>query len=84
MKQAGRQQGAQTISAFDAKTHLSVLLDRVTRGERITIVTHGVAAAMLAPVEQRRSKFTYNEIVQGMKALRARVKARGRKGPRYR
>ncbi len=34
------------VGAFDAKTHLSLLLHRVARGERITITRHGVPAAM--------------------------------------
>ena len=38
-----------TIGAFEAKTHLSALLDDVERGERITITRHGVAIAVLSP-----------------------------------
>jgi hypothetical protein len=38
-----------TIGAFEAKTHLSALLDEVERGERITITRHGVAIAVLSP-----------------------------------
>jgi prevent-host-death family protein len=41
----------QTIGAFEAKTHLSALLDRAAGGERITITKHGVAVAMLVPVD---------------------------------
>ena len=46
----------ETIGAFEAKTHLSALLDRVSKGETITITKHGVPAAMLVPVgrEARR------------------------------
>ncbi|MGO9270859.1 MAG: type II toxin-antitoxin system Phd/YefM family antitoxin [Terriglobia bacterium] len=62
------------IGAFDAKTHLSALLDRVARGERITITRHGVPAAMLVPAEEASPKFTHEEIVEGMRALRKRVK----------
>jgi prevent-host-death family protein len=64
----------ETVGAFDAKTHLSALLDRVARGERITITRHGVPAAMLVPVGDAGGKLTHEEIVQGMRALRARVK----------
>ncbi|MFY4731014.1 type II toxin-antitoxin system Phd/YefM family antitoxin, partial [Nitrospira sp. BLG_2] len=39
------------IGAFEAKTHLSALLERVSKGETITITRHGVPAAMLVPVE---------------------------------
>jgi prevent-host-death family protein len=40
---------ASSVGAFEAKTHLSKLLDRVSRGERITITKHGVPVAVLAP-----------------------------------
>jgi prevent-host-death family protein len=39
-----------TVGAFEAKTHLSALLDDVAKGERITITKHGCPAAMLVPV----------------------------------
>ena len=41
----------EAIGAFEAKTHFSQLLDRVRRGERITITKRGVPAAMLVPVD---------------------------------
>lgn len=62
------------IGAFEAKTHLSALLDRVARGERITITRHGVPAARLVPIEESAAKLTHQEIVDGMRALRKRVK----------
>lgn len=39
------------IGAFKAKTHLSELLERVRRGERITITKHGTPVAVLVPPE---------------------------------
>ena len=39
-----------TIGAFDAKTHLSDLLARVSRGESFVITRHGKPVASLAPV----------------------------------
>lgn len=63
-----------TIGAFEAKTHLSALLDRVAQGEKITITRHGVPAAMLVPVGPAEQKLTHQEIVEGMRALRKRVK----------
>jgi prevent-host-death family protein len=62
------------IGAFDAKTHLSALLDRVAKGERITITRHGVPAAMLVPVADAGPKLSHEEVVEGMRALRKRVK----------
>jgi len=63
-----------SVGTFEAKTHLSNLLDRVARGEKITITRHGVPAALLVPVEEKEAKLTHQEIVQGMRALRKRVK----------
>jgi prevent-host-death family protein len=63
-----------SIGAFDAKTHLADLLDRVARGEKITITRHGVPAALLVPVTETAPKLTHQEVVEGMRALRKRVK----------
>ncbi len=37
------------IGAFEAKTHLSALLERVERGEEIVITRHGRPVARLLP-----------------------------------
>lgn len=39
-----------SVGSYEAKTHLSALLDRVARGESITITRHGAPVAVLAPV----------------------------------
>jgi prevent-host-death family protein len=41
-----------TVGAFEAKTHLSALLERVARGEEIEITRHGKAIARLVPARQ--------------------------------
>jgi prevent-host-death family protein len=64
----------ETVGTFEAKTHLSSLLDRVAKGETITITRHGVPAALLAPVGPTEQKLSHKEIVEGMRALRKRVK----------
>jgi prevent-host-death family protein len=38
--------------AYEAKTHLPRLLDRVRKGQRINITRHGTAIAVLYPPEQ--------------------------------
>jgi len=38
------------VGAYEAKTHLPALLERVSRGEEITITKHGKAIARLVPV----------------------------------
>ena len=50
------------VGAFEAKTHISHLLDQVERGETITITHHGRPAARLIPIagssrEERRRAF---------------------------
>jgi prevent-host-death family protein len=38
------------VGAYEAKTHLPALLERVARGEQITITKHGKPIARLVPV----------------------------------
>ena len=42
------------VGAYEAKTNLSRLLERVERGERITLTRHGRPVAMLVPIEEKR------------------------------
>ena len=62
------------IGIFEAKTHLSSLLDRVAKGEKITITKHGIPAAILIPPGDAPRKLSHAEVVEGMRALRRRVK----------
>jgi prevent-host-death family protein len=39
-----------SVTVHEAKTHLSALLARIERGERIVICRHGKAIAVLTPV----------------------------------
>ena len=39
------------VGAYEAKTHLPRLLDRVARGESLTITRHGHPVARLVPAE---------------------------------
>jgi prevent-host-death family protein len=43
---------AVTVGAFEAKTKLSELLDRVERGEEVLITRHGKEVAKLVAVEK--------------------------------
>lgn len=45
-----------TIGAFDAKTHLSDLLDQVARGESFLITKRGKPMASLSPVHSSRQQ----------------------------
>ncbi len=41
-----------TVNIHEAKTHLSELLKRVMRGERIVIAKAGTPVAVLTPIDQ--------------------------------
>jgi prevent-host-death family protein len=54
-----------TVGAYEAKTHLPKLLERVMKGERITITRHGVPVAVLqSPGEEtlKMTRSTINEL----------------------
>jgi prevent-host-death family protein len=63
-----------TVKAIEARAHFSNLLNRVALGETITITRYGATVALLIPVAQKGSKLKHREIVEGMRALRKRVK----------
>lgn len=63
-----------TIGAFEAKTHLSALLERVSKGETITITRHGVPAARLVPIEEPTKRIMHATLLERMRDLRARVR----------
>lgn len=63
------------VKAFEARTRFSDLLNRVARGEKITITRYGAAVALLVPVEPKESKLAHQEIVEGIRALRKLVKS---------
>ena len=65
-----------TVKASEARTRFSDLLNRVARGEKITITRYGAPMALLVPAERKQSKLTHWEIVEGMRELRKRVKPR--------
>ncbi len=49
MKTAHTAASTTTVGSYEAKTHLAQLLERVAKGEKITITKHGVPVAMLVP-----------------------------------
>ena len=59
----------ETVGAYDAKTHLPKLLDRVLKGERITITKHGVPVAVLQPPDPEKAVDT-KEIIAELRRLR--------------
>ena len=56
------------ISAYDAKTHFSRLLERVARGELFIITKYGRPIAVLAPVKKIRKRKP-KEVIAEIKAF---------------
>ena len=61
-----------TVGAFEAKTHLSALLDRVERGERFTITRHGKPVAKLMPADDGRDVARIKAAIEGLKEFASR------------
>lgn len=62
------------VGAFEAKTHLSKLLQRVRNGDRVVITHRGVPVAVLVPPgEVERGQVA--ETIRKLDELRARTKA---------
>ncbi len=57
------------VGAYEAKTHLPQLLERVAKGERITITKHGVPIAVLVPASARE-QVDVRAAVEEMKKFR--------------
>ena len=58
-----------TVGAYEAKIHLSKLLDRVRKGEQITITKHGVPVAILQPADPARREDP-KKIIQEIRMFR--------------
>ncbi len=57
------------VGAFEAKTHLSSLLDRVEQGEEVTITRHGKPIARLVPAQDARQAAS----IEAFQRIRARA-----------
>jgi prevent-host-death family protein len=64
-----------TISAYEAKTHLPRLLRAAERGETVIITRHGKPVAQIGPVQDRRREeiLAAIERMKRARALRPRV-----------
>ena len=58
-----------TVGAYEAKTHLSSLLERVAKGESVTITKHGQPVAVMRPVEERDLP-PLNKVVADLRGFR--------------
>ena len=63
-----------TVGAYEAKTHLSELLDKVALGENVVITKHRVPVARLVPDNQERRE----PVVDVVNAIREFRKGRRR------
>ena len=63
------------IGSYEAKTHLSELLARVSKGEQIVITKHGSPIAYPLPAGSRR--VAAFEVIQGIKELRKGIRSKG-------
>jgi prevent-host-death family protein len=66
----------QTVGAYEAKTHLPALLNRVAAGEEITITRHGIPVAKLVPAAASR-KLSVHEAIQAMLESRKKWRLNG-------
>lgn len=60
-----------TVGAFEAKTHLSQLLDQVEAGETVVITRHGEPVAELVPARPRRDQAAIRALIAAVRGSRA-------------
>ena len=68
----------ETIGAFEAKTHLSELLERTAKGESFEITKHGRPVGKLVPPETARDAKVIAAAVERLKGLRGTLKGMSR------
>lgn len=52
------------VGSYEAKTHLPKLLERVAKGESITITKHGIPIAVMIPASSRQKRPVKEVIVE--------------------
>ncbi len=66
----------ETIGAYEAKTHLPKLLERVIKGEQITITKHGVPVAVLqSPLPLRKTE--PKKVIAELRKFREKLALKG-------
>jgi prevent-host-death family protein len=73
------QQSSNTIGAYEAKTHLSELLEKVEAGEEIVITKHGTPVAKLVPVKKEPSAEERGAAIRRIQKLGTRLSLTGLK-----
>lgn len=64
------------IGAYEAKTHLPKLLERVEKGESFVITRHGRAVAELTPVG-KRDETSIRRAIADLRSFREELAGRG-------
>ena len=67
------------VGAYEAKTHLSELLEKVEAGEEITITKHGSPVAKLVPVKREASAEQRAAAIQRIQKLAGGLSLKGLK-----
>ena len=60
------------IGSFEAKTHLSMLLEKVEKGESFTITRHGKPVARLVPITGAADTARISSAIDRLEALASR------------
>jgi prevent-host-death family protein len=68
-----------TIGAYEAKTHLAELLEKVEAGEEITITRHGKPVARLVPAKKKTTVEERKAAIAAIRELRKGVTLGGLK-----
>ncbi len=66
----------ETVSAFDAKTHLSKLLQNVEEGHIITITKRGRPVAKIVPFSDDKNVVGKKELLKQFDEIRQKVKGK--------
>lgn len=59
-----------SIGAYEVKTHLSRILERVSQGETVMITKHGEPVALLKPAHGKRKK-PVSDTIEEIKKFRS-------------
>ena len=73
------QQSSNTVGAYEAKTRLSELLEKVEAGEEIVITKHGAPVAKLVPVKKEASPEERAAAIRRIQKLSTRLSLSGLK-----
>jgi len=58
-----------SVGAYEAKTHLSQLIEEVSRGEQVAITRNGTPVALLVPVPSKQ-RLDVREVIRQLREFR--------------